>query len=167
MASEGGTLRVQNPFNEDRLVYLTYLTTSAAAAANKVYPKTKVRMVEEQRPEAPTTRGQQQHQAVLPSLLSSWQSSSIILDPSHNDNSDVKHRTRTTAVGLVPALSTGILEFTPLEEYTVHHFRIVGVSFLAKEKTAHNVPSEFAMSPKRLSIEAVDDNISDIDDEDE
>ncbi|KAG7349188.1 hypothetical protein IV203_011785 [Nitzschia inconspicua] len=43
VASSGGTLQVQNPFDEDRVVYLTYMTTSANASSKKVYPRTKVR----------------------------------------------------------------------------------------------------------------------------
>ncbi|VEU40701.1 unnamed protein product [Pseudo-nitzschia multistriata] len=139
VSSKGGTLTVYNHFDEDRIVYLTYLTTSARAAANKVYPKTKVSMVKEPMQTGHTT---------------------IVLDPAHDDNSDVMHRTRTSAVGLVKARSKGILEFTPLEEYTVHHFRIVGISFLTKEKTPHDVPFEFAISPRKLLISKSDDAIA-------
>jgi len=143
VSPDGGTLTVRNPFDEDRIVYLTYLTTSTRAAANKVYPKTKVSMVE-------------------PQKLAG--SSTLVLDPSHDDSSDGLHRTRTTAVGLVGARSTGVLEFTPLEQYTVHNFRIVGVSFLTKEKTAHDVSLEFATSPRRILIDGSDDKISDFED---
>jgi hypothetical protein len=37
-------LQVYNPFTEDRMVYLTYLTTSATASSKKVYPRTKVQL---------------------------------------------------------------------------------------------------------------------------
>jgi len=130
--SGGGTIRVYNPFDKDRLVYLSYMTTSAIAAANKVYPKIKVRIIEQRKKqeglaEGPTMRSSQQQRLLLSSLS---MSSSVILDPSHDDNNDDKHRIRTTAVGFVPAQSMGIIEFTPLEEYTVQNFSIVSVSFL-------------------------------------
>jgi hypothetical protein len=116
-ASTGGSLQVHNPFDEDRMVYLTYMTTSANASSKKVYPKTKVRLSK----------------------------SIIVLDPTHEDNGDTSHRTRTSAVGMVPAGATVPLEFSPLEEYTLNKFRIVGLSFLAKEKVTYKIPSEFAM----------------------
>jgi len=144
VSPNGGNLTVHNPFDEDRIVYLTYLTTSARAAANKVYPKTKVSVVKEQ------------NQASS--------SSTIVLDPSHDNNSDLMQRTRTTAVGLVEARTTGMLELSPLEAHTIHHFRILGVSFLTNEKMSHDVPFEFAMSPRGLLIEGSDDKIADIDD---
>merc|ERR1712238_557024 len=87
--SGSGTIRVDNPSNKDRLVYLSYMTTSAIAAANKVYPKIKVRIIEQRKQQeglaqGPTTRSSQQQQQQL--LLSSLSmSSSVILDPSHDD----------------------------------------------------------------------------------
>lgn len=124
VAPKGGSLQVHNPFAEDRVVYLTYMTTSANASSKKVYPRTKVR-----------AKGNDNGD----------DASHIVLDPSHDDNRDVSHRTRTSAVGVVPAGATIELEFTPLEEYTLNKFRIVGVSFLAKEKVAFGISSEFAM----------------------
>jgi hypothetical protein len=118
-APTGGTLQVHNPFEEDRVVYLTYMTCSANASSRKVYPRTMVRL-----------QGDHSH---------------VILDPSHDDNRDISHRTRTSAVGLVPAGTTMSLEFMPLEEYTLNKFRIVGLSFLAKEKDTYNIPSEFVL----------------------
>ncbi|KAL3912885.1 MAG: hypothetical protein SGARI_000929 [Bacillariaceae sp.] len=117
-APSGGSLQVENPFAEDRMVYLTYMTTSANASSKKVYPRTKLRLDG---------------------------GDAIVLDPSHDDNRDTSHRTRTSAVGMVRAGATAQLEFTPLEEYTLNKFRIVGLSFLAKEKVTHQIPSEFAM----------------------
>lgn len=160
----GGSLTVRNPFDEDRIVYLTYLTTSARAAANKVYPKTKVSMVKQQTQTQMQQQPQQQMQTRGGSGPGQSTSTTLVLDPSHDDNSDVTHRTRTTAVGLVEARSAGVLEFIPLEQYTVHNFRIVGVSFLTKEKKKeHDVSFEFATSPRRIMIEGSDDKITDID----
>jgi hypothetical protein len=120
------SMSVYNPFAEDRMLYLTYLTTSAVAGSKKVYPRIKVQVGDDP--------------------------SHLILDPSHDDNLDVTHRTRTSAVGMVPAQSTAELHFVPLEEYTLNHFRLVGASFLAKEKVSHSIPSEFALLPRRLHI---------------
>jgi hypothetical protein len=69
-----------------------------------------------------------------------------VLDPSHDDNTDTTHRARTTAIGVIPAGATVPVQFTPLEEFTSNNFRIVGVSFLAKEKMTYNIPSDFVMS---------------------
>jgi hypothetical protein len=168
------TLRVYNPFDEDRMVYISYMTTSAIAAANKVYPKIKVRIQQQQQEKKPVKEGSSSKMRLLASssLLSS-SSNSIILDPSHDDNNDDKHRMRTTAIGFVSAHSTGILDFSPLEEYTVHNFRLVGVSFLAVQENKNkmmthnnNVPSEFAISPRRLSVKSAT-RVDDIDDDDE
>jgi hypothetical protein len=175
------TLRVYNPFNEDRMVYISYMTTSAIAAANKVYPKTKVRIIkqqeqqqQQQQKKKPVVEGSTTKMRLLSSSsLLSGSSNSIILDPSHDDNNDDKHRMRTTAIGFVSAHSTGILDFTPLEEYTVHNFRLVGVSFLAVQEKknkmmtdTNNVPSEFAISPRRLSVKSAI-TVDSIDDDDE
>lgn len=140
-----GSLTVHNPFHEDRIIYLTYLTTATRIAANKVYPKTKVTIVEEQGKDLSTP------------------SNSVLLEPCHDDNNDSLHRTRTTAVGMIPANSSGILEFMPAEEHTIHNFRIVGVSFLQQEKTPHKIPFEFNISPRRLAVQGNDDKFSDLD----
>ena len=172
------TLRVYNPFDEDRMVYISYMTTSATAAANKVYPKTKVRIQQQQQQQQqekqkPVIEGSTSKMRLASSSLLSSSSNSIILDPSHDDNNDNKHRMRTTAIGFVSANSTGILDFTPLEEYTVYNFRLVGVSFLVvqekkKKMMTHNnnVPSEFAISPRRLSVKSAI-TVDEIDDDDE
>ncbi|OEU07840.1 hypothetical protein FRACYDRAFT_250464 [Fragilariopsis cylindrus CCMP1102] len=173
------TLRVYNPFDEDRMVYISYMTTSATAAANKVYPKTKVRIQQQQQQQQqqekqkPVLEGSTSKMRLASSSLLSSSSNTIILDPSHDDNNDNKHRMRTTAIGFVSANSTGILDFTPLEEYTVYNFRLVGVSFLVvqekkKKVMTHNnnVPSEFAISPRRLSVKSAI-TVDEIDDDDE
>lgn len=142
---EKGSLTVHNPFHEDRIVYLTYLTTATRIAANKVYPKTKVTIVEEQGKDPSTP------------------SNSVLLEPCHDDNNDSLHRTRTTAVGMIPGNASGILEFMPAEEHTIHNFRIVGVSFLQQEKIPHKIPFEFNISPRRLAVQGNDDKLSDLD----
>mmetsp|Transcript_30195 Transcript_30195/g.56658 ORF Transcript_30195/g.56658 Transcript_30195/m.56658 type:complete len:626 (-) Transcript_30195:70-1947(-) len=152
VAQTGASLQVRNPFQEDRMVYLTYMTTSANASSKKVYPRTKVQLQVVQQQQQQQQQQEQQHQQLTPR-----DQTFVVLDPSHDDNSDVSHRTRTTAVGLVPAGATVQLEFTPLEEYTLQRFRIVGLSFLAKEKMTQNIPSEFAMSSSHGLVVEDDD----------
>lgn len=164
-ATAAATLNFHNPFDTDRVIYLTYLTTSETAAANKVYPKIKVKVVFAE--ENITL----QHR--IPSIPSSTMS--VILNPSHGTSSQhyqhYHHLTRTSAVGLLPAFGRGTLEFATLEEYTVHPFRIVGVSILPDienenegsqyEDKNKSVPFEFAMfSPRRLSV---DNTVNDYD----
>ena len=135
----GGRFEVHNPFDTDKLIYLTYLTASDMATSNKVYPKTKVKMVT----------------GATQDKLSPSVSTSVLLDPSHGIIGQHQHHfMRTSAVGLLPALQTGTLEFTALEEYTVHPFRILGVSILHENDTNHGVPIELSMfSPRKLSMD--------------
>lgn len=155
----GAALNVHNPFNTDRVIYLTYLTTSETAAANKVYPKIKVKMVVAA--EKDNNEKTPQHRKLLGAT-------SVILNPSHGTTSRQQHQqyhhlARTSAVGLLPAFGTGTLEFATLEEYTVHPFRIVGVSILpdidSQYDKSKSAPFEFDMfSPRRLSVDnTVDD----------
>jgi len=135
--TKGGTLNVHNPFDTERLIYLTYLTASGLATSNKVYPKTKVKLVD---------------------------GTSVILDPSHNLHHHQHHFTRTSAVGVLKGHQTNTLEFTTLEEYTVHPFRIVGVSILHTPEETMSVPFEMGMfSPRRLTHDK--DIADDFDDE--
>jgi hypothetical protein len=152
-----GSLAVRNPFEEDRMLYLSYLTTSANASSKKVYPRTKVQIQPQYVLEEGGTSALSSKRHVYHQELQHF----IVLDPSHDDNLDVTHRTRTTAVGLIPAGSTVQLEFQPLEEYTLHPFRIVGLSFLAKEKVSYKIPSEFSMGQHGLAVDSNDDGLDD------
>ena len=127
-SNRSGTIQIFNPFLEDRMAYLSYMTTSAIAAANKVYPKTKIRIIDE------VHSGQRCNRTDPKSSTDGLSTpcistSAIIIDPSYDDNNDDKHRVRTTAVGFIPANSMVSLEFTPLETFTVHNFYITGISF--------------------------------------
>ena len=113
-----GSITMENPFDQERIVYLTYMTTSASSHPNKVYPKTKV-----------TLNGKP----------------SVILDPYHDDNTEHRHITRTTAIGLVGP-GTTVIQLQCLEE-TLAGFRVVGVSLFAN-KEQHQVSTEFALSPE-------------------
>ena len=153
-ASKGGSLKVHNPFKSDKLVYLTYLTASGMATSNKVYPKTKVKMVAPQ-----PSRTKEHHQL---------SSTSVLLNPSHGNTDQHKyHFTRTSAVGVLPALQTGTLEFSALEEYTIHPFRILGVSILHEDEKK-TIPFEFAMfSPRMLTLDKKGAAGDEFDDDDE
>lgn len=134
-------LQIENPFNEDRMVYLTYLTTSATASSRKVYPRTKVQL---------------RHEA--DQLTATATSGIVVLDPSHDDNSDPHHHTRTSAIGIIPAGQSSTIYFTPLEQNTECGFRIVGTSFLAKEKLTHRISSDFHLSPHGITMKLDDVN---------
>lgn len=152
--SQGGTLKVYNPFDSERLVYLTYLTASGLATSNKVYPKTKVKMVAQQQ--------QQDNSQTNPSK----KTTSVLLDPSHDVATQHRyHYTQTSAVGMVSSHHTGIFEFTTLEEYTVHPFRIVGVSIL---QTPEHLPMPLEkqlFAPRQLSVDNTN-TIADVLDDD-
>jgi len=140
-SSQGGTLQIYNPFDTERLVYLTYLTASGLATSNKVYPKTKVKIV---------AQGQQQGNSQSTSRMTS--ATSVLLDPSHSVTSQHRyHYTRTSAVGIIPSHQTGMIQFTALEEYTIHPFRIVGVSILHAPEKMRFETQLFA--PRKLSID--------------
>jgi hypothetical protein len=171
-----GILRVHNPFDTEKMIYLTYLTTSETAASNKVYPKTRVRMVAEDHSDntpyqeiAPRSPKPLKQQARSPTT-------SVILDPAHGDQGGTSyqhHRTRTSAVGLLPPRQTGILEFSPLEEYTIHSFRIVGVSILYNDEgsaaeSGSPIAFEYDMfSPRRLSVATEADTEHELESEEE
>lgn len=118
----GGSLTITNPLPEPRMVYMTYITTSASSHPHKIYPKTQVHV------------GADKQQ-------------SVILDPYHDDNREMRHVTRTTAIGKVPP-GTSVIRIAPMEQ-TLAPFRIVGVSILAsEEKATHAIATEFQLSPE-------------------
>ena len=124
-SDDGGSsssMTIPNPFGEERLVYLTYMTTSALSSSNKVYPRTRIEV-----------NGK----------------NSVVLDPYHNDNQERGHVTRTTAIGKLPAVSTSnTIAFFPVEEHTLAPFRIVGVSLLPKpeKRRQYKVRPDFTMT---------------------
>jgi hypothetical protein len=124
----GGSLTITNPLPEPRMVYMTYLTTSASSHPHKIYPKTQVHV-----------SGQDQQQT------------GVILDPYHDDNREMRHVTRTTAIGMVPP-GTSVIRMAPMEQ-TLAPFRVVGVSILAsEEKATHAIATEFQLSPEPASV---------------
>lgn len=123
LSRHGGSITIQNPFDEDRMVFLTYMTTSGFSFANKVYPATKVQVSNK---------------------------NSIIVDPLHEDDSVRHHISRTTAIGKVPPGRT-MLRFDSVER-TVSPFRIIGVSLLANERLKAGVATEFALSPEPAHV---------------
>ena len=77
----------------------------------------------------------------------------VVIDPYHDDSTDPRHVTRTTAVGTVPALASVEVRIQPLQE-TVAPFRLVGASFLAKEKVQWQIAAELALEPERVYDDA-------------
>jgi hypothetical protein len=123
----GGSIVVENSFSEDRMLYLTYMTTSTTST-HKIYPQVQVQLV-------------QQGQTL--------KKNGVVIDPYHDDDTDQRHVTRTTAIGKVPALSSVEVRIQPLQD-TVAPFRLVGASFLAKEKVQWQIASEFDLEPERV-----------------
>jgi hypothetical protein len=113
----GGSFTIDNPFGQDRMVYLTYMTTSASSNSNKVYPRTKISL------------------SGKPSVL---------VDPYH-ESRHLTHLTRTSAIGFVAPGTTSI-HFESIEQ-TLLQFRVVGVSFFATEKNKHKIATEYAFGP--------------------
>jgi hypothetical protein len=78
-------IRVVNPFHEDRMLYLTYMT-AADEEDSSVYPQTRVRL-----------NG-------VPS---------VVIDPYH-EGSEAEHVARTSAVGMIPP-GESVLQLDPME----------------------------------------------------
>jgi hypothetical protein len=121
---KGGSLTLHNPFQEPRMVYLTYMTTSPASQPYKVYPKTTVQINGK-----PT----------------------VSLNPYHEDHSEHGHVTRTTAIGMVEPGTTSTIHLSSLET-TLTAFRVVGVSIFPEEKQQFRIPTEFALSPDPANV---------------
>ena len=117
------------------MLYLTYMTTSAASHPHKIYPKAQVTIVPPKKKEA----------------SSSGVITGVIVDPYHDDNSEERHVTRTTAIGLLPAGTSVQIKIQPLEE-TLAPFRVVGASILAKEKVSLKISAEYDLEPERLHM---------------
>jgi hypothetical protein len=139
---KGGSLSIKNPFDTNRMVYLTYMTTSVVPShPHKIYPRTKVQL---------------NHK------------NSVLLDPTHEDNDDDNaedddrhHVTRTTAIGSIRPNGITELRLDPMEQ-TLAPFRIVGVSLLAILATTtttgtHNkIATEFQLSPEPAHVGRLD-----------
>ena len=134
-AAVGGGLTISNPFPDERMVFLSYMTSvSEDSSANsgddsskpRVYPRTQV-------------------------ILNG--KPTVILDPYHDNNDENQHMTRTTAIGYIPAkTSSNIVEFTSLQSEATESFRIVGVSLFPNERRNHKIATEFALSPEPAHI---------------
>ena len=119
ISRRGGSVDVNNPFPEPKMLYLTYMTAAASHGKNvREYPRTKV-----------TVGGK----------------ASVLIDPVNNNNMDTDdHLTRTTAVGLVPPGKTA-LQLDSLDADSTSRFRLVGLHFLNKGKVP--IPFEFDLEP--------------------
>lgn len=99
----GASITVNNPFNTERIVSLTYMTASDEEIDKPEYPRTRV-------------------------VLNG--TPLVAIEPFHEGALDL-HLARTSAVGLIPPGET-LLQLDPLQ-VSKHFFRLVGVSLLAKE----------------------------------
>lgn len=123
ISRRGGSIEVTNPFDQPRMLYLTYMTAAATSAEGqpREYPRTKVSLGSKK--------------------------SSVLIDPIHNNknnhNGD-QHLTRTTAVGLVPPGRT-VVKLDSLDADSTSRFRLVGHHFLAQGKVP--IPFEFDLEP--------------------
>jgi hypothetical protein len=124
LSLQGGSVTVSNPFDTERMVYLTYMTTSEFSYSNKVYPSIRVQILGK---------------------------NSVIINPQHDDNLILHHISRTTAIGKIPP-GESILHFDPVEK-TVAPFRVIGISLLANEKLGLGIPTEFLFSPEPAHVE--------------
>jgi hypothetical protein len=129
--TKGGSITVNNPFDQDRMVYLTYMTTTATGQSNKIYPRTKVQINDK---------------------------NSVVLDPYHSDSDsdseNNRHITRTSAIGSIPPGRTKI-RLNPVETAAAN-FRLVGASLLSTGKATHHIASEYSMSPDPAQVFEVD-----------
>eukprot|EP00934_Nitzschia_sp_Nitz4_P002102 Nitzschia sp. Nitz4//scaffold22_size323478//17917//19497//NITZ4_000493-RA/size323478-processed-gene-0.436-mRNA-1//-1//CDS//3329542893//2102//frame0 len=153
----GGSIVVENPFDEDRMLYLTYMTSQAPSDhAYREYPRTKVQILS-------TTKDHE-----------SGPKSGIIVDPYHSSSSNslddkgggigdddvagyIHHLTRTSAVGMIPANTAVQVQFLPMESTTLP-FRVVGAVFVAKDKDSqatNNLPTirtEYTLEAERIPM---------------
>ena len=108
------TISMENPFDQPRMVYLTYATHPWSHYNRKLYPKVKVQLQEKP---------------------------SVVLDPYHSsslDNHYGRHAMiRTSAIGKLPPGRSSKITVSVLEEYTIAPFRIVGISILPAEMERH------------------------------
>ena len=129
ISRKGGSVDVTNPFDEPRMLYLTYMTAAASGGGIvREYPRTKISL------------------GGKPTLM---------IDPiynhhqpnkkENNDHDDQEdHLTRTTAVGLVPPGRT-VLRLDSLDATSTSRFRLVGLHFLDQGKVP--IPFEFDLEP--------------------
>ena len=122
ISRRGGSVEVDNPFPEPRMLYLTYMTAASPRPTTETntvreYPRTKVTIGEK---------------------------ASLLIDPVHDDLDNDHHLTRTTAVGLVPPGKT-VIKLDSLDPDSISRFRLVGLHFLSQGKVP--IPFEFELEP--------------------
>lgn len=122
ISRRGGSIELTNPFDEPRMLYLTYMTATRSASGAREYPRTKISL---------------------------GGKASVLIDPIHNDSQSSDdagehHLTRTTAVGLVQPGRT-VVKLDSLDADSTSRFRLVGHHFLAKGKVP--IPFEFDLEP--------------------
>lgn len=154
--SGGGSIWVHNPFQEDRMLYLVYMTAALddmttmsrkdmGADKSRMYPRVQVQI---RLREESTTSGDSTGTSAITktSVLSG-----VIVDPYHDDTEDTRHVTRTTAIGKVPAETTVEVKIHPLQE-AMFPFRLVGAVFLAKEKASLQIMTDYELEPEKVHV---------------
>lgn len=128
VSRKGGSIVLENSFDEDRMLYLTYMTASVAQNAVKTYPQVQVQLFQEGHA---LKKGK-----------------GVIVDP-HYDDDDHRHATRTTAIGHIPAHSLVEIRLRTLQDSS-SPFRLVGASLFSKEKAQWQIATEFDLEPERV-----------------
>lgn len=130
ISRKGGSVDVTNPFEEPRMLYLTYMTAAASDKDNGVreYPRTKISLGGKTTLMIDPIYDQLQHDI---------QQKNYHYDDRH-------HLTRTTAVGMVPPGNT-VLRLDSLDAMSTTRFRLVGLHFLDHGKVP--IPFEFDLEP--------------------
>jgi hypothetical protein len=107
LTTQGGSIVVQNPFHEDRTLYLTYISETSSSET-KTYPRV---------------------QTWLDGIKGT------IIDPRSDDKmvEGRHHTTRTSAIGMVAANSYVEVRLKPLDDSSTN-FRLIGASFLTKDE---------------------------------
>jgi hypothetical protein len=103
VAPEGSSFEIENPFSEDRMLYLTYMTSASESNDDELrlpYPDVRVRL-----------NGK----------------ATVLVEPYHAGSEKVEYA-RTSAVGKVPS-GTSVVHLHP-KGSSRRHFRLVGASFL-------------------------------------
>lgn len=120
ISRRGGSVDVTNPFEEPRMLYLTYMTAAISTKNrnSREYPRTKISL---------------------------GGKPSVLIDPVHDVDGSDDHVTRTTAVGMVPPGKTN-LQLKSLDANSKSRFRLVGLHFLDSGKMP--IPFEYALEPE-------------------
>lgn len=113
------TIRVDNPFGTARMLFLSYLTSYEL----DMYPEVRVKL-----------NG-------MPT---------VVIKPIHTvSEQSERHLTRTTAVGVLPAGQSSLIQIDP-QEHSRYPFRLVGTNIVAEEMLERNYSLDFTLEMESL-----------------